>query len=57
VFEILLIYLCHSTLVLEKDLTEKNKLEKDADKHLERYMIFHALFQALKEKERKDKKE
>jgi len=44
-------------LVLEKDLTEKNKLEEDADKHLERYMIFHALFQALKEKERKDKKE
>ena len=37
-------------------LTDENKLGKDEVSHSERYTIFHALFEALKENEKKDKK-
>lgn len=44
----------------EKALTNKEKHQKDFyhedSAHSERYTIFHALFEALKEKDRKNKK-
>lgn len=40
---------------MEKALTHKNK-PKDDDNDSERYTIFHALFEALKEKDKKGKK-
>jgi hypothetical protein len=46
--------------VSEKALTNKNKHEKDESEVLlpksERYTIFHALFEALKDKDKKDKR-
>jgi hypothetical protein len=38
-------------------LKGKNKPEKEGGSQSERYTIFHALFEALKEKEKKHKKQ
>ncbi len=59
-FEIWLIY-CATMLVLERALKNKMKREKGevAEEHVpsgERYTIFHALFDSLKEKEKKQRK-
>jgi len=37
-------------------LRDENKPRKDGDSHGKRYTIFHALFEALKDKEKKPKK-
>jgi hypothetical protein len=40
---------------LEKTLRDKSEPRKDDNRRGERYTIFHALFEALKEKDRKHK--